>query len=371
MSKRILFYAKRNLHLPHMEPVRAWLSENLPELDIRISSPPYTPPREALPGVGLTQAQIAELREDGLEWIPEEQLAGWSPAVTVFADADLGGVFWGGRFVNVNHGLISKGTFYTTAPNVLRENILHRICVPGEHHAEVLRKVLKPPVVPTGFVKFDPIGRGEMTRSTACAQFSIPEDAEVVTLAPTFNLELSAIPVVADRVRELVSDHENRHLLVKLHGMAPTIWQEMYRLLASVEERIHYIEQIDLTPALLAADVVISDVSSAFMEAIALDKPVVLVDNPLQRSFAHYDPNDIEYAWRDVGLRAGSADEMIEAVQRCFEQPDELAERRAFYGPKLVGPIDGKAAQRAAEQVLIEAGMMEPVEEKALSSQQA
>lgn len=248
MSKRILFYAKRNLHLPHMEPVREWLSENMPELDIRISSPPYQPAREALPGVGLTELQIAELRASGLNWIAEEELTGWEPDVTVFADADLGGVFWGGKFVNVNHGLISKGTFYTTAPNVMRENSLHRICVPGEHHAEVLREVLKPPVVPTGFVKFDPIGRGEMTRDSVRKRYSLPLDAEVITLAPTFNLELSAVPVIADRVRDLVNGNEKRHLLIKLHGMAPTIWQEMYRLLASVEDRIHYIEEIDLTP---------------------------------------------------------------------------------------------------------------------------
>ncbi len=352
MGRRLLFYAKRNLHLPHMEPVRCWLADNSPDLEIRVSSPPYAPPRESLPGVGLTEEQILDLENRGIAWIPESEIASWSPDATIVADADLGGIFWGGKFINVNHGLISKGTFYTTAANVLRENGLDLICVPGEHHAEVLRKVLKPPVVATGFVKFDPIGRGELTRESARKAFGIGENAEVITLAPTFNLELSAVPLLADRVRDLVADRPKRHLLIKLHGMAPAVWVEMYRLISAVEERIHFVEAVDLTPALIAADVVISDVSSAFMEAIALDKPVVLVDNPLQTSFAHYDPNDIEYAWRDVGLRVSTVEETIAAVERSFANPGEKADLRAAYGPRLVGPIDGKAAERASLQIL-------------------
>ena len=353
MGIRILFYAKRNLHLPHMEPVRRWLADNAAGVEIRVSSPPYSPPRESLPGVGLTDEQIRRLEKDGIEWIPESDILDWGPDATVFADADLGGIFWGGKFINVNHGLISKGTFYTTSPNVLRENALHMICTPGQHHADVLRKVVKPPVVATGFVKFDPIGRGELTKGSARERFGIPVDSEVITFAPTFNLELSAVPVLSDRIRELLDDKPNRHLLIKLHGMAPSVWVEMYRLLSVIEPRIQFIEDTDLTPALIAADVVISDVSSAFMEAIALDKPVVLVDNPLQTTFAHYDPNDIEYSWRHVGLRASTVEQTIAAVERSFLHPEEKAELRAEYGPKLVGPIDGKAAERAAKQVLV------------------
>ncbi|MFH0881752.1 MAG: CDP-glycerol glycerophosphotransferase family protein [bacterium] len=360
MGRRILFYAKRNLHLPHMEPVRQWLAENAPEAEIRVSSPPYSPPRESLPGEGLTSGQIQELESSGIVWMPEADIPKWSPEATVLADADLGGIFWGGKLINVNHGLISKGTFYTNAPNVLRENALDLICVPGKHHAEVLSRVLKPPVIATGFVKFDPIGRGELTRVSARKSFGIPEDREVVTFAPTFNLELSAVPVLADRVRELIANHPNRHLLIKLHGMAPSIWVEMYRLIAMIVERIHFVESVDLTPALIAADVIISDVSSAFMEAIALDKPVVLVDNPLQTSFAHYDPNDIEYAWRHVGLQTSTVEETLAAVERSFENPGEKAELRAMYGPRLVGPIDGKAAERAAREVLHATGMPLP-----------
>ena len=102
----------------------------------------------------------------------------------------------------------------------------------------------------------------------------------------------------------------------------------------------------------MAADVVISDVSSAFMEAIALDRPVVLVDNPLQTRYFNYDPDDIEYRWRDVGISVKTADETFAAMDRCFEHPEEKADLRRQYGHKLVGDIDGRASERAALAIL-------------------
>lgn len=347
---RILFYAKRNLHLPHLEPIRAWIAARHPEVDVRISSPDYIPSGESRPGEGLTPDQIRELQARGVRWIPQAELAAWRPEVTVLADADFAGITWGGRIANVNHGLISKGWYYTTDTTVQRENTADLICVPGPWHADVLRRVLRKPVVPTGLVKFDPIGRGEWTQAGARRGLGVPEDAQVVCFAPTFNMELSGVPVVTDRVRELV--REGRWLLIKLHGMSPSIWTEMYRLLSRLEERIVYVEDTDLTPSLLAADVVISDVSSAFMEAMALDRPVVLVDNPFQTRYPTYDPSNIEYAWRDVGLRARTAAEVIQAVDRSFARPEEKAAKRREYGPQLVGPLDGRAAERAGQALL-------------------
>jgi CDP-Glycerol:Poly(glycerophosphate) glycerophosphotransferase len=347
---RILFYIKRNLHLPHVEPILRWMETRVPGIEIRVSAPPWIAPTEGLPGSGLTSAEIDQIKAKNLDWLPYDEIRDWSPDATIMADADYAGLYWSGKLVNVNHGLISKGWYYTNKPGAQRENLADLICVPGPHHADVLSPVLSKPVIATGLVKFDPVGRGELTRETARNLLGVPINAEVITLAPTFNMELSAVPVLADRARELVRN--GRHLIVKLHGMAPPVWQELYQLLAVLEDRIHYVSSSDLTPSLMAADVVISDVSSAFMEAIALDRPVVLVDNPLQTQYFNYDPDDIEYRWRDVGIRAKNADEILNAVDRCFENSGEKADLRMHYGHKLVGDIDGRASERAAVAIL-------------------
>ncbi len=352
MKKRILFFAKRNLHLHHMLPIHDWLLQHGEGVELAISSPPFTPSGEAKPGQGLPDIVIQELQRDGKTWISEEQAIAWAPHATVLADADFQSLRWEGRIVNVNHGLISKGFYYTRSKTVQRENTAHLICTPGSYHAEMIAPVLKTRVVPTGLVKFDPIGRGELTQSGVRRRYGIPPSDRVVAFAPTFNLDLSAVPVLTDRVADLAR-REDQWLLVKLHGMAPELWSEMYRLLALLHERVIYVEASeDLTPVLLAADVVISDVSSAFMEAVALDRPVVLVDNPLQTTYFGYDPTNVEYAWRDVGLRTKTARETLAAVERCFQNPEEKAAQRARYGPRLVGPIDGRAAERAGVEIL-------------------
>lgn len=347
---RILFYVKRNLHLPHLEPIARRLVELAPDVDARVSAPPYLPPSDVQPGHGLPEAERRALRERGLNWLAHDRVNEWSADAVVMADADFAGRPWARRLVNVNHGLISKGWYYTNRPGVQRENAADLICVPGPHHAAVLRRVLHTPVLATGLVKFDPVGRGELTKERARAALGLPAHGEVVLFAPTFNYELSAVPVLTDRVRELTRG--GRHLLIKLHGMASPVWGQLYRTLARIEERIHFIEDLDLVPPLVASDVVISDVSSAFMEAIALGRPVVLVDNPLQARYIGYDPNDIEYAWRHVGLRASTAEDTLRAVERSFARPEEKAELRREYGRKLAGEIDGRAAERAARAIL-------------------
>ncbi|MFC2170744.1 CDP-glycerol glycerophosphotransferase family protein [Calditrichota bacterium] len=343
---RILFYAKRNLHLPHLEPVMEWINANRPEIKLTYSSPPYIPSRNGFPGLGLEDYQISALQANGPGWIPVSRINNFNPDITVLADADFGDFFWDGRIVNINHGLICKGTFYTRATTVQRENRADLICTPGEYHASILKQVLKNRVLATGFSKFDPIGKGELTRESARQDLGLAEEDKVVLFAPTYNQELSAVPVVTDGIRDLIK--LGYKVLVKLHGMAPKAWFELYDILALLDTNIEHIKNQDITSSLMAADVVISDVSSAFMEAMALGRPVILVNNPNQHTFHSYDPEDIEYKWRDVGLEVNSTEEMIQAVERSFAFPEEKESKREYYGPQLVGPIDGRAAERAA-----------------------
>lgn len=347
---KILFYARRNLHIPHLDPIREWFASNRPDIEIAYSSPPYIPAFPGQPGIGLTKQMLAEIKNGGTAWIPEHSLQGWAPNVTIVADADFGGIRWGGRIANVNHGLICKGTFYTTAPLVQRENGADLICVPGPYHERILKQNVRRAIFATGLVKFDPVGKGILTQAVAKKKYNIPVDHKVILLAPTYNLELSAVPVIVDSIRELVN--ETTWVLIKLHGMSPEPWIELYKLLSKVEEHIVYENGQNLLPPLVASDAVISDVSSAYMEAISLDKPVVLVNNPLQKSFPMYDPNDIEYAWRHVGEEVETVEELHESVHYALNHPENKRELRKKYGPELVGPIDGKAAERASIAII-------------------
>jgi CDP-glycerol glycerophosphotransferase (TagB/SpsB family) len=206
------------------------------------------------------------------------------------------------------------------------------------------------PILVSGLVKFDPIFRGELTRDTVLNLMGIAPSKKIILFAPTYNRELSAVPVVTDSVYDWVD--ADTHLIIKLHGMSPPEWFDLYRLIAEDDPRITLADELDLTPYLVAADVMVSDVSSAFMEFMALDKPVVLVNNPLRARFIGFDPRDIEYAWRDVGVEVDYVEEIHAAIKRCLENPAEKSGKRMLYGPRLIGPVDGRAAERIGEAVL-------------------
>ena len=348
---KILFLSLRNLHLPHLLPIYKWMERNLePGFELFISSPEYAPSEAERAGHGLPGEEVQRLISEGVNWIAWERMLSPRPDVIVMADAPFEAVAkLGTKIVNVNHGLISKGYYYSDNPIVLRENDADLICVPGPFHRDSLKRLVHKPILVSGLVKFDRVFNGEIVRDEVLRRWGIDPKAKVVLFAPTFNLELSSVPVVTDSVSSWIGDGE--FLLIKLHGMSPPEWVEMYRLIAELDSRIKIIDDIDITPALVAADVMVSDVSSAFMEFVALDKPVVLVNNPLRTRYIGFDPRDVEYQWRGVGIEVNRKEEVAGAVRRALDHPEELSQKRQACAERLAGPRDGRAAERIGQGI--------------------
>ena len=100
-----------------------------------------------------------------------------------------------------------------------------------------------------------------------------------------------------------------------------------------------FIDDPNISPCLGGADVMISDVSSVFMEFMALDKPVILFDNPATSRYHGYDPDDIEHAWRDLGTRAASFDETKQALSHVLAHGDDKSAVRRQYAARLFAPV--------------------------------
>jgi hypothetical protein len=101
-----------------------------------------------------------------------------------------------------------------------------------------------------------------------------------------------------------------------------------------------------------AADVMISDVSSIFIEFILLDKPVVLVQNPRIEEFVSYRPDDIEYLTRDCATVVDSMQELLPAVHRELKEAERLSKVRQEYARLLDYKRDGRSAERAGRAIL-------------------
>ncbi|MCG8508880.1 MAG: CDP-glycerol glycerophosphotransferase family protein [Rhodospirillales bacterium] len=104
---------------------------------------------------------------------------------------------------------------------------------------------------------------------------------------------------------------------------------------------------------LTAADLLVSDASSAAFQFLALDRPIVLVTNPDHlRDKQNYDPDGIEWAWRDVGEEVLAVEDLAAAVERGLEDPDRGAGNRAKYRERLFGDLtDGRVVKRIVERI--------------------
>ncbi|MGB8273662.1 MAG: CDP-glycerol glycerophosphotransferase family protein, partial [Alphaproteobacteria bacterium] len=283
-----------------------------------------------------------------------KRIADFDPDVVIVADAQAGELRSHAPravFVFTRHGLISKNI------SVESVRLSDYVCVTSEASRDwyVERGALpRKGFWITGYVQMDPLFR----RDAAPIPFAPTPGRKVVLYAPTFNPALSSAPMLGARVAELIRGGREIELIIKPHPMTverQPSWMAGWRAAAARHSDVHLVEDpaADLVPYLQAADVLVTDVSSAMFQFLALERPIVLVTNPMARSDPErFDPEGPEWAWRDVGEEVHDVGSLAAAVARALDDPGRGAERRAHYRRLLFGDLtDGRAAERIALNV--------------------
>jgi len=152
------------------------------------------------------------------------------------------------------HGLASKGQAFSTLRRDAFVNGTQLFAVPGPYYRQLLLDLGVPDhrIKVTGVTKFD-----GMTRN--------------ILYAPTHNLQLSAIPVVRDRIYELPNVKVHLHQWIRT-GDRPH--QQQFRSYYPAHE-----DREDISDLLQWADVVIGDFGSIILEGIGLGKQAIQVVN--------------------------------------------------------------------------------------------
>jgi hypothetical protein len=195
------------------------------------------------------------------------------------------------------HGLASKGQAFST---VRQQQFVERkqdYAAPSPYYRDLLLSlgVSDDRIFIAGLTKFDGLERK-------------------VLYAPTHNPQLSAIPVVQDRIYEIPD------VKVHLHMYTRTGEREHHKLFRSYYPQ--HEDREDIYDLLGWADTIIGDMGSIVVEALALGKRAIQVVNPDWESF--YRSNGVQedelerlpevYFPRKYGLTVGSAEALIEAV---------------------------------------------------------
>jgi len=198
----------------------------------------------------------------------------------------------------------------------------------------------------TGYPQLDPLFRRDPP-----VDLGLDPELPTVLYAPTWNLGLSSAPLIGARLLELVrGDGPPLNLVIKPHpaiAMRRPNWLRWWRQMARDDSHVRLIA--DVTAAMLAADLMISDASSVIFEFLALDRPIVLVTNPRHRHDPAYDPRDIVWRWRDLGDEVTDPASLASVVATALADPGRHASKRAAYAQQLFGPhTDGQNHVRVA-----------------------
>lgn len=211
-----------------------------------------------------------------------------------------------------------------------------------------------------GFAKLDPLFSTDQTDKI---QFNINSkglDSSKPTLlyAPTFypsSIELMADdwPLTFHEYNILIKPHFFTLSKKKYLGQRRKIdrWGQYKNVYIAKPE------EYSLVPFMAAADILISEASSAFFEFAALDKPIVWCDFLKLRlgyrgifKFRFTQRMDADIApYRDIGIHAGTYKNLKKAVDSQITNPGQFRANRIRYTKELIGETDGKVSERIVD----------------------
>jgi CDP-glycerol glycerophosphotransferase (TagB/SpsB family) len=162
----------------------------------------------------------------------------------------------------------------------------------------------------------------------------IPPGKKVILFAPTHSRKMESASALINVLPGILRKDE--FLLVKFHElMARELVADFRRKL---QDNAFFIDDYDITPYLVAADVLISDTSSVLYEFMLLDKPVITYKT--QSRF-------------DKGINITEPELLRDVLDWTLQNPKAHSKNREKHLAEINPYRDGKISQRLIE-VLIE-----------------
>lgn len=206
----------------------------------------------------------------------------------------------------------------------------------------------------TGFVPMDKVFSGKFEKPSIFPE-GFPS-GKTILYAPTWNRYFTSIEAIKNEWFEKIIEKFQVNIIIKPHPMTPLLYPMIVRRWKKITgERIFLVEDSseDIYKFFPFVDILITDASSVMFYFLAMDKPIILFNNP-KRFFEkeYFDPSAQEWKWRDMGEEVENLEELLYAIEKAILYPDERAERRAFYRKRVFGDLtDGKAAERIAGKI--------------------
>ncbi len=221
--------------------------------------------------------------------------------------------------------------------------IPNQTAVFGPYHKELLTKISAYPiesVVVTGQPRYDVLARTDTWRDRAEVLRGLhldPAKRTVLWATQTHGLPAGENLRNVEAVYEALAGIEDTQLVLKLHpneDQRATLYRQYKSSSSTIVGR-----EGDTLALLHACDVLITRNSTVAMEAVALDRPVLILN-------LSGEPDLVEYVREGVAVGVYRRQDLQGALIRLLEEDSSLAKHRERFIERYLYRMDGKATER-------------------------
>ncbi|UCE06304.1 MAG: CDP-glycerol glycerophosphotransferase family protein, partial [bacterium] len=193
-----------------------------------------------------------------------------------------------------------------------------------------------------GFPKLDPISNTSLDRTMIDAvkrQANFDHKKKTVIFTATWDKSgMSAIDRWIDTIDDLSQFY---NILVTVHPWTSRKYLKKLRIIDSV----FFIEDPNVLPYLVIADVLVGDTSSIIAEFCALDKPIITFKVVETKRTVP----EITRLLKDISIQIENVDQLKDAIEYSLNNPEKKSEERQQARRMIFDKLDGQAGRRAAE----------------------
>ncbi len=174
-------------------------------------------------------------------------------------------------------------------------------------------------------------------------RYDLKLDKDKPTILFSATWDKSRLSAIDRWYNKLDSISEKYNILVTLHSQI----SKKYINVIKQNPKINFISEKDINPYLLIADVLVADTSSIIAEFCSLNKPIITFKIKSVGRLKEKIVNMLD----EISFRVTSFYELDDQIQFALKNKEIHSENRKKYNQIFFDKLDGKASERAAEEI--------------------
>ena len=283
------------------------------------------------------------------------ELAEFDPRVLIICDSHasiMHKALPGTKIINLGHGISERSL---SGP---ADSAADFTCVSSPFMADRIHATSFIPdnkIWITGYVGCDQLFQGKIGN----LPYEKTDERPTVLYAPGHHPFASSARILGEGLVDYIrGERDDIRIVIKPH---PKIidsrpgWMNAWAKLADENPHVHLVREpeVEVAPILMAADLLISDASDMIFQYLALDRPIVLVNNPDRfKAPAAYGEGALDWIFRDIATEVDDVKQLAQVVDQNLKNPALNAANRAHRRDDIFGDLtDGLALERIVERI--------------------